>query len=87
MSNVFVTAFYEIAATENPTQASKTDFYFENAAALLTCPVRFVVYCDPKHADRVRALRADALVVGRPFQHFPQHAWIERIGDMKVAVR
>lgn len=85
MTTVFVTGFYSIASDENPIQAEKTDFYFENAAALLACPVRFVVYCDPKHADRVRALRADALVVGRPFQHFPQHAWIERIRANRVA--
>jgi hypothetical protein len=84
MTTVFVTGFYTITSEENPIQAEKTDTYFNHAAVLLACPVRFVVYCDPCHAERIRSLRSDAVVVARPFKNFPQHAWIERIRQNRV---
>ena len=85
MTTVFVTAFYAISSDENPIQADHTETYFENAASLLACPVRFIIYCDPCHAERVRTLRKDAIVIARPFNRFPQHALIERIRANRVA--
>jgi len=79
MSTIFVTGFYEIPSEENSIQASKTDYYFENASYLLACPVSFIVFCDPSHTERVKSLRPDAIVIGRPFNRFPQYAWVEKI--------
>lgn len=84
MTTVFVTAFYAISSEENPIQAARTEAYFKQAAELLACPVKFVVYCDPCNADRVRALRADAVVVERPFKNFPQYSLIERMRSNRV---
>jgi len=85
MTTVFVTAFYEIGSEENAIQASNTDKYFADAASLLACPQSFVIFCDPVHVERIRALRSDAVIIGRPFCRFPQHAWIERIRANRVA--
>ena len=85
MTTVFVTGFYAISSDENPIQASQLDTYFEDAAALLACPVKFVVFCDPEHAPRVKAMNSNATVVARPFRRFPQHALIERIRANRVA--